>query len=204
MITSHYEFEQGDLEDLKLFLSYHPNQYPIVFIIGGVIGNLDIEALSYPPLKKSWFENYFPPRLPHEFNTFPRITIDEVRTGVSHSGNPRRIATVGWKAAMKYTTKNMALRKNNIQVYRDTDEYSETYGETGLEIRFQTLILQGTVGNDLFNELRYMELQEYFENPANQEEFELWTEFDVSYLDNFIRLKYQPHIIQTLNYPRRS
>jgi len=204
MITSHYEFKQGDLKDLELFLAYHPNQYPIVFIDSQE--DMSIKALAYPPLKKSFFDYLFPIGLPHYFDTFPRHDTNEVRgsryqgyrkvqnrTNLNLLTEPPRVSTVGLWAKRR----DSKLLKNNIQVYRDTD------GETGLEIIFQTLALQGTVGNYLFNELTYMDVQEYFENPAKQEEFAEWNNYEITTQDHFIRLKYQPHNIKTLNYPPR-
>ena len=48
-----------------------------------------------------------------------------------------------------------------------------------------------------------MDVQEYFENPAKQEEFAEWNNYEITTQDHFIRLKYQPHNIKTLNYPPR-
>ena len=204
MITSHYEFKQGDLKDLELFLSYHPNQYPIVFIHSQE--DMSIKALAYPPLKKSFFDSRFPFGLPHYFDTFPREDTNEVRGWSKYGGyrrvqnranpnlitEPPRLSTVSLWAKRR----DSKLLKNNIQVYR------KWTGEIGLEIRFQTLALQGNVGNYLFNELTYMDVQEYFENPAKQEEFAEWNNYDITTQDHFIRLEYQHLNIKTLNYPK--
>jgi hypothetical protein len=208
-IMNYYEFEEGDLEDLNSFLFYQQNIYPIVFFEddyyqGSTLrirlensNQYKVEALVYPPLKISWIEGYFPPTSYNEVELFPRSYQSDMTYNPTLWETPRvsrislsTLADSDWRYFNRHYS--LAVKQNNIQMYQDID------GEIGLEIKFQSCTLVRNV-----NMVTAITVEEYFKNPAKRANFETWNEWRVIIQDHFIRLKYQPIQIKTLNNPTR-